>query len=84
MKRHRKQCRFYYLYGSRKFGDQCCYSHNVSITESSVILKQMEELKERIRLLEAMLQSMSKQEEKIVMKLDCSRKTVISVAGSCK
>ena len=54
-KRHPKTCRFYQEYGKCKFGDYCCYKHNEN-ERNFKIVKELENMKERLQLVETLLE----------------------------
>ena len=79
-KRHPRTCRYYEEYGRCKFGDDCSYKHNKSETNSE-IGKELEKVKDKIRLLESIVE---KKEEEIKRLLENVKSLEARYSHQCK
>ena len=65
-RRHPKECRYYKEFSRCKFGDYCSFRHESTITEGNVkLVKEVETLKERVELLEKLIEDKDKEIKEI-------------------
>ena len=70
-KRHPKTCRYYQEYERCKFGEYCFYKH-VQKESNQEIVKELEKVKDQIRMIENMLQKKDEEIKKILDNLKSS------------